>query len=299
MQCSRQPRLWFDPEQRQRLAVGYGGDETSKITGVDKALYEWNQMKYRNQWGTALVMLLLGGCPGFSDEPGKDKIKADLVEREVCGWFINSISEFRELGINRRVGNSEIAEYDLHFELERRQKDRIIDAHAVYKKHGENWVLSSFSARNCKSTEEIARAKEEQKRQARVEAERKAKNRTGAEKREESGSGLNAEEERKLPQRRADAEFGRYAKRIQERVENNWRYSGRRCRTARVLVQLAVGGVVRDVRTIRGSGDPVFDRSVEAAILRASPLPLPPDPELSPFYREMEFLFNPCGQEIN
>jgi len=27
MQCSRRPRLWFDPEQRQRLAVGYGGDE--------------------------------------------------------------------------------------------------------------------------------------------------------------------------------------------------------------------------------------------------------------------------------
>ena len=78
-------------------------------------------------------------------------------------------------------------------------------------------------------------------------------------------------------------------------MESNWRYSGQQCLTAKVLVQLAPGGVVRNVRVIRGSGDPVFDRSVEAAFLRASPLPLPPDPQLFEFYREIEFLFNPCG----
>jgi colicin import membrane protein len=44
---------------------------------------------------------------------------------------------------------------------------------------------------------------------------------------------------------------------------------------------------------VRGSGNAAFDRSVENAVHKASPLPLPPDPTLFEHYREIEFLFNP------
>ncbi|RTZ60609.1 MAG: cell envelope integrity protein TolA [Gammaproteobacteria bacterium] len=145
---------------------------------------------------------------------------------------------------------------------------------------------------------EKKREAEEKKKAEKLKKEQEKKKKAEALQKREAEKKRKAAEAKKARQaleRRADAEFNRYAARIQAKVESNWRYSGQQCLTAKVLVQLAPGGVVRNVRVIRGSGDPVFDRSVEAAFLRASPLPLPPDPQLFEFYREIEFLFNPCG----
>jgi colicin import membrane protein len=56
------------------------------------------------------------------------------------------------------------------------------------------------------------------------------------------------------------------------------------------------GGAVMQVRIVAGSGDPMFDSSVEAAVQKASPLPVPSasDPLFDRF-RELEFVFNPQG----
>ncbi len=50
--------------------------------------------------------------------------------------------------------------------------------------------------------------------------------------------------------------------------------------TCVVQVQQTKTGEVIAAKVVRGSGNAVFDRSVEAAVLKASPLPAPPDPEL-------------------
>ncbi len=47
------------------------------------------------------------------------------------------------------------------------------------------------------------------------------------------------------------------------------------------------------MNVIRSSGDPVFDRSVESAVLKASPLPLPGDAALFTHFREINFNFDP------
>ena len=44
---------------------------------------------------------------------------------------------------------------------------------------------------------------------------------------------------------------------------------------------------------VRSSGDPLFDRSVETAVLKASPLPLPTDASLFNHFREINFNFDP------
>ena len=44
---------------------------------------------------------------------------------------------------------------------------------------------------------------------------------------------------------------------------------------------------------VRSSGNEIFDRSVEYAVYKAAPLPLPEDPTLFDNFREIEFLFNP------
>jgi colicin import membrane protein len=85
--------------------------------------------------------------------------------------------------------------------------------------------------------------------------------------------------------------------RIKQKVQQNWinpiQREGLRCR---VRVKLIPGGDVLDVQIVAGSGDPLFDRSVEAAVRKASPLPVPSgaDPLMDRF-RDLEFVFNPQG----
>lgn len=56
-------------------------------------------------------------------------------------------------------------------------------------------------------------------------------------------------------------------------------------------VEQLPGGEVLTVKMLRSSGNGAYDRAVEAAILKSSPLPLPSDPSL--FVRELELTFCP------
>lgn len=47
--------------------------------------------------------------------------------------------------------------------------------------------------------------------------------------------------------------------------------------SSELLIRLAPGGVVLDVSVTKSSGDPALDSSARAAVLKASPLPVPPD----------------------
>lgn len=91
------------------------------------------------------------------------------------------------------------------------------------------------------------------------------------------------------------SELKTYAPLIRQKVSRNWqRPPGVSSRLKSVVrVRLVPGGEVLEVKTVRGSGNPQFDRSVEAAVYRASPLPLPADPNLFEYFREIEFLFSP------
>jgi colicin import membrane protein len=47
------------------------------------------------------------------------------------------------------------------------------------------------------------------------------------------------------------------------------------------------------VEVTKSSGDASFDRSVETAVQKAVPLPLPADPALFERFREITFVFDP------
>jgi len=53
------------------------------------------------------------------------------------------------------------------------------------------------------------------------------------------------------------------------------------------------GGEVLDVRIVRSSGQPLWDSAAERAVIRAQPLPLPPDPALMREFRELNLRFRP------
>jgi len=80
---------------------------------------------------------------------------------------------------------------------------------------------------------------------------------------------------------------------IRAKVESRWLEppTARPGMSSTVRIRLSPSGEVLVVVTVKSSGDGVFDRSVEAAVRKASPLPLPPDPGVLPGFPELKFNF--------
>lgn len=94
---------------------------------------------------------------------------------------------------------------------------------------------------------------------------------------------------------RAASLVDEYKVAIRQKVSRNWvrppgASQGLKCI---VKVRLGPGGEVLEAKVVRSSGNAVFDRSVENAVYKAAPLPIPRDTDLFDYFREIEFLFNP------
>ncbi|HCU54180.1 MAG TPA: cell envelope integrity protein TolA, partial [Gammaproteobacteria bacterium] len=96
---------------------------------------------------------------------------------------------------------------------------------------------------------------------------------------------------------RTQSELDRYEGLIRQQVERNWvRPAGwSKNMECVVRVRLSPTGEVIKATVIRPSGNPPFDRSVENAVYKASPLPLPEDKGLFEHFRELELRFRPEG----
>ena len=156
-----------------------------------------------------------------------------------------------------------------------------------------------------KKQEAERRKREEQKRLAEEERKRKmaeAKRRKEEEKRKAVEAALQARlaEEQAQMERAARAKrtqrlVSQYTVAIKRKVTRNWIRppgvpAGLSCT---VRVQLMPDGDVDSVEVVRSSGNAVFDRSVEAAVVRAAPLPLPGDRSLVEQFRQLTFVFSP------
>ena len=94
---------------------------------------------------------------------------------------------------------------------------------------------------------------------------------------------------------RAATIVDKYIPLIRQRVSRSWNSpvgiaKGLKCT---VRVRLTPGGEVLSADVVRPSGNANFDRSVENAVYKAEPLPLPEDPTLFDNFREIEFVFDP------
>jgi colicin import membrane protein len=58
-------------------------------------------------------------------------------------------------------------------------------------------------------------------------------------------------------------------------------------------IRLAPDGAVLDVNLTRGSGDSILDRSAQTAIYKASPLPVPSDPDTFSLFRDISLTVRP------
>lgn len=90
-------------------------------------------------------------------------------------------------------------------------------------------------------------------------------------------------------------EVGKYTALIRQKVSGSWLQptnfqDGSSCV---VLVKVLPTGDVVDVRVTQCTGGALFQRSVESAVRKASPLPMSPDPAVYNKMREIEFTFKP------
>lgn len=152
-----------------------------------------------------------------------------------------------------------------------------------------------------------ARAKEEAEARARAQAQAKAaaEARAKAEAEARAAARTRAEAERRADLERQLAEeeefsaiagsaaAAQYQDLIRQKVRRNWNEpaSARPGDSCDVRVQQIPGGEVVSAVAFNCTGDAAFARSVEAAVLRSSPLPLPADPRL--FERNLLFTFKP------
>ena len=191
------------------------------------------------------------------------------------------------------------AEAEVKAEAERKEQERKA-AEAKIK------VEKEKKEQERKAAEAKAKAEAEKKEQERKAAEAKAKaeaERKAAEAKAQAAKQEQARRQAELAAAMAaeedlwaaqnSGEMDRYIALIQQKVERNWvppasAQVGLECEVA--VVQLPNGDVV-DARTVRCNGDAAVQRSIEAAVRRSSPLPLPDNRAL--FERNLRFIFKP------
>ena len=184
---------------------------------------------------------------------------------------------------------------------------------AEQKKREAEKAALAIEEKKREEEEKKRKAEEERKRKAELEQQRKAEaaRKAEEEKKRKAEAARKAEEEKKRQAeaarkaREAELEAAmqaehdarvrdRFMLQIQQRVINNWvrldgTGEGLKCK---LRVRLAKGGSVLAVSVIESSGSGAFDRSAEAAVYKADPLPVPED-SLFEQFRDIIFVFDP------
>ena len=231
--------------------------------------------------------------------------------------------QLEELEKQRKAEEAKLAE------LEQRKKQAEEEAkQAEAKQKTEQERLVKLEQEKQRKAEEEKKKKQEAERQRKLAEEKNRKEEQARKLAEEKKRKEEAERKRKEEEARRLAEAERvkreqevqaqletqrnaqqaeatftslYLAAIQQKVSRNWLRppTSKVGLTATVLVSVTLEGEVINAEIERGSGDPVFDRSVINAVLKASPLPFPQDPRFYETLRTFRFKFKPDQQLVS
>jgi len=95
--------------------------------------------------------------------------------------------------------------------------------------------------------------------------------------------------------REAQGIVNKYQALIQQAISEHWVIPPQSSKKAysMLLIRLAPGGVVLDVQVTKSSGDLALDNSARAAVFKASPLPVPNDPQAFESFRQFKLKAKP------
>jgi len=199
----------------------------------------------------------------------------------------------------KQEADQKAAEAKLKAETEKKEQERkAAEAKTKLEKEKKEQERKAAETKAKAEAEKKAQEKKAAEAQAKAETERKAAEAKAqaakqeqARRQAELAEAMAAEEDLWAAQN--SGEMDKYIALIQQKVERNWvppasAQVGLECEVA--VVQLPNGDVV-DARTVRCNGDAAVQRSIEAAVRRASPLPIPDNRAL--FERNLRFIFKP------
>ena len=152
-----------------------------------------------------------------------------------------------------------------------------------------------------KAAAEKKRKAEEAKKKAAAEKKRKAaeaaRKKAEAEKKKAEAAARQLELEAQYQAEQDLTEKQLIMAEIQQKVDRNWLRPPRTPQnlSCEVRVRLGANGSVLLVSIIKSSGDVGFDRSVESAVSKADPLPMPTSPRLVSQFRDIRFVFKPSS----
>ncbi|MGA0936638.1 MAG: cell envelope integrity protein TolA [Sedimenticolaceae bacterium] len=166
-------------------------------------------------------------------------------------------------------------------------------AAAEKKRLAEEKKQKAAAEKQRKAEEAAKKAAAEKKRQAEEAARKKAE----AEKKKAEAAARQLELEAQYQAEQDLTEKQLIMAAIQQKVDRNWlRPPGTpQNLSCEVRVRLGANGSVLLVSIIKSSGDVGFDRSVESAVSKADPLPMPTSPRLVSQFRDIRFVFKPSS----
>ncbi len=96
-------------------------------------------------------------------------------------------------------------------------------------------------------------------------------------------------------QKQINSQVLRYTALIRQTISENWNVpdTANHHLSCVLLIRLSSNGNVLSVRLVKGSGDPILDRSAEAAVYKASPLPVPSNREVMAMFKEIRLTVKP------
>ncbi len=177
----------------------------------------------------------------------------------------------------------------------KREQEAIQKKERAKKEQEQNKLTEEKRKKDAAEKKRQAEAAAETERKKLEEEARKKKQQAEKQQREKEMQQRLKEEQSARIKHEAEQAFASVEGEIRRRVELNWiPPSGLRSGLKAVLVvKVAPNGEVLNVVIRQSSGDSIYDRSVQNAILKTSPLPIPQNPQYYPHYSEFVLNFVP------
>ena len=195
--------------------------------------------------------------------------------------------------LEKKRKQKEAAEKKRKADAKRKAAEKKKQEAAKKKRLAEEKKKKVAAEKKRKAEEAAKKAAAEKKRQAAEAARKKAE----AEKKKAEAAARQLELEAQYQAEQDLTEKQLIMAAIQQKVDRNWlRPPGTpQNLSCEVRVRLGANGSVLLVSIIKSSGDVGFDRSVESAVSKADPLPMPTSPRLVSQFRDIRFVFKPCS----
>lgn len=223
-------------------------------------------------------------------EPVPQHVVASVVQSEN-----QAVKERREKALREQRKKEQAAARKKKLAEKKRQEKEKAQKLAAQKKREQEKALKEKALAEKKASEKAARDKAEKDRQAKERAQQETQLLEQLAKEQAEAEARAQAEAEAWAEKVAEITSGSVSD-IRSRIESVWRYppAVRPEQETEVSITLVPTGQVINVKITRSSGNAALDRSVEQAIFKASPLPVPKDPRVfEKSFRNLTMKFRP------